>query len=116
MEMLAILSPAKTLDFDSPLTSPQRPVHSRQESPQELAYPTLSDNVDEELDQVRQTLQNIGHTPLFREDPETFQNIGHNPLVREDPEGEDMYGYKLLGALCVTQLLSYIIKEHMLFF
>ena len=46
---------------------------TRAGSPQLLAVPQLSDNVDEDLDQVRQTLLNIGHTRLFR--------------VREDPEG-----------------------------
>ena len=51
---------------DSPLTSPSRPPVSRAGSPPELAIPQLNDNVDEELIQVRNTLRNIGHTPLFR--------------------------------------------------
>ena len=72
------------LNFDSPLASPSRPVQSREGSPQELAHPTLNDNVDEELAQVSQTLLNIGHTPLFRR-----QSIGHNSLSRGVPEGEE---------------------------
>ena len=46
--------------------SPERPVHTRAGSPVQLAVPHLNDNVDEELNQVRQTLQNLGHTPSFR--------------------------------------------------
>ena len=58
--------------------SPSRPPVSREGSPQPLAVPTLSDNVDEELAHVNQTLRNIGHTPLFRkktpeDDPEGVQ-------------------------------------------
>ena len=52
-------------DFNSPLNSPP-PVNTRQGSPVLLAIPQLNDNVDEDLEQVSQTLQNIGHTPLFR--------------------------------------------------
>ena len=33
--------------FNSPLNSPQQPVHTREGSPQLLAHPTLNDNVDE---------------------------------------------------------------------
>ena len=54
-------------DFESPLVSPNRPVNTRAGSPVELAVPTLADNVDEELEAVSQTLRNIGHTPLFRQ-------------------------------------------------
>ena len=64
------------LNFDSPLTSPQRPVVTRAGSPATLAYPTLQDNVDEELNLVRQTLQNIGHTPCFR--PSTPEEVGES--------------------------------------
>ena len=46
--------------------SPDRPPVTRQGSPQLLAVPQLNDNVDEDLDRVHQTLQNVGHTPLFR--------------------------------------------------
>ena len=53
-------------EFDSPLQSPDRPVNTRQGSPVELAVPHLNDNVDEELNQVQQTLRNIGHTHTFR--------------------------------------------------
>ena len=56
------------LNFSSPLTSPKRPLQSRAGSPVLLAHPTLNDNVDDDLNKVRQTLQNIGHTPLFRND------------------------------------------------
>ena len=52
--------------FDSPLQSPVRPVNTRAGSPANLAVPTLCDNVDEDLNQVQQTLRNLGHTPLFR--------------------------------------------------
>ena len=53
-------------EYDSPLVSPARPPPTRAGSPQELAIPTLSDNVDEELDAVRQTLRNVSHTHTFR--------------------------------------------------
>ena len=62
-------------EFDSPLVSPQRPLQSRAGSPQPLAVPTLADNVDEELEQVRQALQNVGHT-------HTFRNTRPNPGAR----------------------------------
>ena len=54
-------------EFDSPLASPRRPVTTREGSPQPLAVPTLADNVDEDLEQVRQALQNVGHTHTFRD-------------------------------------------------
>ena len=73
----------EVLVFDSPLTSPNRPVATRAGSPQDLAYPTLGDNVDEDLDQVRQTLQNIGHTPLFRGDPEGQEALNKKDLAEE---------------------------------
>ena len=53
-------------DYDSPITSPSRPPNTRAGSPVQLAVPTLCDNVDEELEQVNQTLINIGHTHTFR--------------------------------------------------
>ena len=40
----------------------------------------LNDNVDEELEQVNQTLRNVGHTHAFR---------NTRPGVRPDPEGND---------------------------
>ena len=43
-------------DFDSPLTSPKAPVHTRQGSPARLAVPTLCDNVDEVLYDVSERL------------------------------------------------------------
>ena len=67
--------------YDSPLVSPTRPPPTRAGSPAELAVPTLNDNVDEELEVVRQTLSNVGHTHTFRNTrPEV-------PEVRPDPEG-----------------------------
>ena len=51
---------------DLPFVSPKRPSVTRAGSPQLLAVPQLSDNVDEDLEQVSQTLRNIGHTELFR--------------------------------------------------
>ena len=54
-------------DEDLPFVSPKRPSVTRAGSPQLLAVPQLSDNVDEELEQVSQTLRNIGHTKLFRQ-------------------------------------------------
>ena len=41
-------------DFNSPLQSPRRPVHTRQGSPAEelRVHPTLSDNVDDVLEGV----------------------------------------------------------------
>ena len=65
-------------DYNSPLVSPARPPPTRAGSPVELAVPTLNDNVDEELESVRQTLSNVGHTHTFR---------GTRPEVRPDPEG-----------------------------
>ena len=53
---------------DTPFQSPERPPVSRAGSPPTLAVPQLNDNVDEELEQVKQTLINIGHTPLFRKE------------------------------------------------
>ena len=46
--------------------SPSRPPVTRAGSPAELAIPQLNDNVDEDLIHVRQVLQNVGHSPLFR--------------------------------------------------
>ena len=54
-------------DDDLPFVSPKRPSVTRAGSPQLLAVPQLSDNVDEDLEQVSQTLRNIGHTKLFRQ-------------------------------------------------
>ena len=45
--------------FNTPLNSPQRPVNTREGSPQELAYPPLCDNVDEELEEVAVHLADI---------------------------------------------------------
>ena len=69
-------------DYNSPLVSPSRPPVTRAGSPVELAVPTLSDNVDEELEAVRQTLNNVGHTHTFR---------GTRPVPgdRPEPEGGD---------------------------
>ena len=67
-------------DYDSPLQSPNRPPPTRAGSPVELAIPTLGDNVDEELESVAQTLNNVGRTHMFR---------NTRPAVpdRPDPEG-----------------------------
>ena len=66
-------------EFDSPLVSPQRPPPTRAGSPVQLAIPTLSDNVDEELESVAQTLSNVGHSHTFR---------NTRPVIpRPDPEG-----------------------------
>ena len=46
--------------------SPLRPPATRAGSPHLLSIPTLSDNVDEELNEVSNTLRNIGHTKTFR--------------------------------------------------
>ena len=53
-------------DEELPFVSPKRPSVTRAGSPQLLAAPQLCDNVDEDLEQVSQTLKNIGHTKLFR--------------------------------------------------
>ena len=68
-------------DFESPLVSPRRPVNTRQGSPVELAIPTLNDNVDEELEAVRQSLLNVGHTPTFR--PEVPESLPEPEVVEE---------------------------------
>ena len=67
-------------DYNSPLVSPTRPVPTRAGSPAELAVPVLNDNVDEELEAVRRTLTNVGHTHTFR---------GTRPETRPQPEGAD---------------------------
>ena len=56
------------LNFNSPLQSPQRPVHTRQASPQDLAHPTLADNVDEELEEVAWKLHDINQVEEEIED------------------------------------------------
>ena len=66
-------------DYNSPLVSPSRPPVTRAGSPVELAVPTLNDNVDEELEAVRQTLNNVGHTHTFR---------GTRPVPGDRPEPE----------------------------
>ena len=53
-------------DEELPFVSPKRPSVTRAGSPPLLAVPQLNDNVDEDLEQVSQTLRNIGHTRLFR--------------------------------------------------
>ena len=65
-------------EYDSPLVSPSRPPPTRAASPVELAVPTLNDNVDEELQAVSQTLQNVGRTHTFR---------NTRPHIRPEPEG-----------------------------
>ena len=75
-------------DFNSPLVSPSRPPPTRSGSPAELAIPTLNDNVDEELEQVSQTLKNIGHTPLFR--PSVLKEEVIEGQVVEAPAGAQL--------------------------
>ena len=53
-------------EYESPVVSPARPQNTRAASPVLLAVPTLNDNVDEELEQVKDILKNIGHTHTFR--------------------------------------------------
>ena len=65
-------------EYNSPLVSPSRPPPTRAGSPVDLALPTLSDNVDEELNLVSNTLRNVGHSHTFR---------GTRPEVRPEPEG-----------------------------
>ena len=77
---------------EEPFVSPQRPFPTREGSPVELAVPTLNDNVDEELDQVRQALVNVGHTPLFRPDsPDSSNSAGIT-------EAESVAGFVVQGA------------------
>ena len=52
-------------DEDLPFVSPKRPSVTRAGSPELLAVPQLSDNVDEDLEQVSQTLKNIGHCSIL---------------------------------------------------
>ena len=60
---------SSTDDDEEHFVSPRRPLQTKEGSPAELAVPTLNDNVDEELNQVRQALQNVGHTPIFKRSP-----------------------------------------------
>ena len=84
--------------FDSPLQSPVRPVNTRAGSPVELSVPTLNDNVDEDLNQVQQTLRNLGHTPLFRkgqpednaEDTIAGNIIGQADRELQEPPEQDI--------------------------
>ena len=74
---------------DLPFVSPKRPSVTRAGSPQLLAVPQLSDNVDEDLEQVSQTLRNIGHTKLFR---------SSNSEVISDPDlDEEVVSGKVIG-------------------
>ena len=58
---------AEDSDSDSDeFVSPRRPVTTRAGSPALLAVPQLNDNVDDDLEQVRVTLKNVGHSKLFR--------------------------------------------------
>ena len=77
---------------EDPFVSPERPVNTRAGSPVELAVPTLNDNVDEELDQVRQTLQNVSHTPLFRPS-------APNSPDTEVTEAETVTGFAVQGGV-----------------
>ena len=90
------------LVFDSPLTSPTRPCQTRAGSPQILAHPTLGDNVDEDLDQVRQTLRNIGHTPLFRGDPEGQEALDKTDLAKTDLDESDEISEEIKESGVVT--------------
>lgn len=84
--------------------SPARPPVTREGSPQPLAIPQLNDNVDEDLERVAQTLQNVGHTPLFRpgfESSEAEEEVieGHTVgvavcnKVKADPPLPNMVNY-----------------------
>ena len=84
-------------NFDSPLVSPARPPPTRAGSPVELAVPTLSDNVDEELAAVRQTLENVGHTHTYR---------GTRPVTRPDPEGVEQEAQEPSPADLVEEVLE----------
>ena len=68
-------------DDDADYKSPSRPPVTRAGSPQELAVPQLNDNVDEELEQVSQTLKNVGHTPLFRSKFEEQEEVVEGLVV-----------------------------------
>ena len=50
---------------EDPFLSPVRPQVTRAGSPQELQYPPLADNVDEELEAV---VQSLNTRPLYRPD------------------------------------------------
>ena len=83
--------------------SPARPPVTREGSPPLLAVPQLNDNVDEDLERVAQTLQNVGHTPLFRPgfEPEVEEEVieGHTVgvavcnKVKADPPRPKMVNY-----------------------
>ena len=60
------------LAFSSPLQSPQRPLPTREGSPQQLQYPTLNDNVDEDLELVQWKLHDIASV---QEDLEELTNV-----------------------------------------
>ena len=71
-----------------PFISPKRPSVTRAGSPPILATPQLQDNVDEDLEQVSQTLKNIGHTKLFkqRSSLETEEEIVEGHIVGHSAE------------------------------
>ena len=72
----------------NPLTSPQRPVVSREASPQPLAHPTLADNVDDILEEVQYKLHDIA---VVREEIEEVTDLLEtaDTKVGEDQKASD---------------------------
>ena len=81
--------------FNSPLTSPRQPVHTREGSPQLLAHPPLRDNVDEELEEVAYKLGDIEQVEEEIEEltdllEETNIKLGSDPLGDNKEIGEEV--------------------------
>ena len=74
-----------------PLTSPQRPVVSREASPQLLLHPTLADNVDDVLEEVQYKLHDIA---VVREEIEEVTDLLEtvDTKVGGDPKELDKVG------------------------
>ena len=74
-------------DEEEHFQSPGRPPVTREGSPVELAVPQLNDNVDEELDQVKQVLQNVC---ILYINPETEKpgkiHRKHNKVPKFEPK------------------------------
>ena len=89
------------LNFNSPLTSPKRPLPSREGSPQLLAHPPLRDNVDEELEEVAWKLHD--HNQV-REEVEELTDLLETTdikpgFIKSEPElGEEIVDEGVVSA------------------
>ena len=95
---------ADGLVFNSPLTSPQRPLHTREGSPVDTVEggPTLADNVDDTLEEVQYKLHDIA---VVREEIEevtdlledTDTRVASDKLETSQKVVEDIFEIKVAG-------------------